>query len=298
MKILVGILHSGEKEYEKCLESINRQTRVDFDTYTISGKRNAEAHDLLYGHFMESSKDYGIMVKIDADMVIRVDNLFEMIRNEFLRTENMDRLFIPVLDHFVLENLGGINAYRNTVTWGKNTGLFFTDMVHHPHSIRDTVKWDVPIENSLVDHCPDPSPFQSFHFGFHRTMKAFQPGSRIWHTRIKKKHWNSIRRMYQLGLEDHLLMENLHSAESESNRRPHLPRLYALAGSECALSGSYQGEQISRTDPSVRAAFERIDHVIRKGAAIQDLTPHLQTALNRRPPMDYWYEFLRFRLTT
>ena len=101
---------------------------------------------------MRRSAQYDIMVKIDADMVIRVDNLFEMIREEFRGRERLDRLFVPVFDHLVLQNLGGVNAYRNTVTWEKNSGLFFTDMVHRLHSIRETVKWDVPTDEPLIDH--------------------------------------------------------------------------------------------------------------------------------------------------
>lgn len=298
MKILVGILYSGENEFEQCIASINRQKRVDFDIYRVSGKKNAEAHDELYGYFMEHSGNYDILVKVDADMVICVDNLFEMIHDEFCRNKLLDRLFVPVFDHFVLDNLGGVNAYRNTVTWEKNAGLFFTDMVHRKQSIRETVKWEVPSDKPLIDHCPDPGTFQSFHFGFHRTMKAFQPGSRLWQTRIQKIHWNSIRRMYRIGLEDMLRLDRCQGTKVPPRNGPHLPRLYALAGSECALSGRYRGEHIQRSDPSVHAAFKLVDEKIRNGATLNELTPLLKSALNRRTPLDYWFQFIKFRLTT
>lgn len=129
-------------------------------------------------------------------------------------------------------------------------------------------------------------------------MKAFQPGSRLWQTRIQKIHRNSIRRMYRLGWEDTHRQELKSGAEPFPSHRPHLPRQYALAGSECALSGRYRGEHIPRSDPSVHAAFEQVYGQIRSGATLDQLTPKLQSALNRRPPLDYWFQFMKFRLTT
>ncbi len=207
MKILVGMLVTIENEYNDCLESIKAQTFVDYDIYEIRNKPKYIAHNLLYQYFMNNKQRYDLMIHIAPDMVIVDNNLFRDIVNEFENKYELDRLFIPTFDHFAGENLGGVNVYRNTVQWDLNKDNYFTDRVHKDYSIRENRKWKISEERPLICHCPNPSNYQAFHLGLHRSIKAFQFGRR--NKIYLKSHWmmfNNIKRNYLLKKDRRLLL--------------------------------------------------------------------------------------------
>ena len=68
MKILIGILHCIENEYELCIQSLQEQSVKNWNHFVIRDLPNAEAHNALYSRFMEGSKEYDLFLKLDADM--------------------------------------------------------------------------------------------------------------------------------------------------------------------------------------------------------------------------------------
>jgi len=174
MKILVGLLSTIENEYKECINSIKKQQNANFDIYEIKNKPKNIAHDKLYSKFQTNSDYFDLLIKIDADMVIEDVNLFYKIVNEFIVNKELDHLVIPVYDHFMGKHIWGVNVHRNTVKWNTNVDNYSTDTVQKEETVRGLKEWIVPEESPIIHHCPNPSPFQAFHFGLHRSIKAFQ----------------------------------------------------------------------------------------------------------------------------
>ena len=119
-RILVGTLYSGENEFEECVASIKKQSYQNFEPLVIRNLPNKEAHDTLYKTFMDRSHEFDLMIKIDADMVIENERLFEKIVRKFQRNDKLKDLEIAVFDFFSNQLIWGMHAYRNTVKWGKS----------------------------------------------------------------------------------------------------------------------------------------------------------------------------------
>jgi hypothetical protein len=229
MKILVGTLYTIENEFEECRRSIQRQTYTNYDHIVIKDLPKREAHDTLYGTFMEKSDTYDLLVKVDADMVLCKNNLFEKIVEKFSGDSELDLLLIAVQDYFTDELLIGINVFRNSVRWEQNSNDLMTDRVHIRESIRKTEKDYVDLAPAAV-HCPDPSPFQAFHFGFHRGMKAYYAGS----------NWRILRSIFR-----------------HYRRNPDTRLAYALLGANAAFTNRFTIMNISYNDDTLLNYFNR-----------------------------------------
>ena len=139
MRILVGTLYSIENEFEECLEGIRQQTYRDFEHFVIQGLPKREAHDALYGTFMTRANEFGLFMKVDADMVITNRDLFARIVDTFRQSPNTDVFTIEVYDFFTNRLIDGMHTFRSTVRWQKRENAIFTDR----HSI--------PPERQLYD---------------------------------------------------------------------------------------------------------------------------------------------------
>ena len=171
MKILIGILHCIENEFEWCLQSLRHQTIKNWEHFVVRDLPNAEAHDNLYKTFMTRSHEFGLFIKLDADMVIQSNDFFERLIHYFESNPEVDELQIPVYDHFTQRDVFGQITYRNNVTWDcSERNKLFTD-----YGAQSKKK-----EKNIVDfrgdvhHCSDPSDFQSWHFGLHKATKFTQ----------------------------------------------------------------------------------------------------------------------------
>jgi hypothetical protein len=227
MKILVGTLYTIENEFDECRKSIEKQTYKNYDHMVIKNLPKKEAHDTLYGTFMDATDTYDLLVKVDADMVLYKDDVFEKIVDKFSRDPELDLLLIAINDYFTDELLIGMNVFRNTVRWNRNSDNLMTDRVHIGETIRKTEKDYDDIAPAAV-HCPDPSPFQAFHFGFHRGMKAYHAGS----------NWRILRSIF-----------------NHYKRNPDTRLAYALLGANAAFTGKFTLENISYNDNTLLNYF-------------------------------------------
>ena len=277
MNILVGVLVTIENEYNDCINSIRSQSYADYKIFEINNKPKNIAHDLLFSYFSENKDKYDILIKIDADMVIADNNLFKDIIREFKENKRLDRLFIPVFDHFVGRNLGGVNVYRNTVKWDKNKDNYFTDRGHKKDTIRDNKSWQIPENTPIIHHCPNPSNYQAFHFGLHRMMKALQPGKI--NAKINKIHWRTIRWI----LEKH-----------KNNKTDNLK--YALMGADCALSFKLKDHNLSYGDEKVQELYEMYDNSAKNLINYNSSINILVKSMKYSYPYDYWCMFLKYRM--
>lgn len=190
MRLLVGILYCGEKEFERCIDSIKNQSFQDFDYFVIENKPNKEAHDLLYQKFMEGASQYNYFLKIDADMVLTRNTFFEEVISEMEGDLSFDDLQIAVQDGFTDALIYGLHVYRNNVTWDISEGnsMIFVDRIEKIKRRKNDNSKLAP----AAYHADDPHNFHAYHYGIHKAMKILQPGQRALDLHSSSFHYSNI----------------------------------------------------------------------------------------------------------
>lgn len=122
MKLFIGTLYSGEKEFEECVASIQKQTFKEYEHFIFKNLPNKEAHYALFTSFIERCNEFDILIKVDADMVICSEHLFEKIVAKMSNNPHLDVFSIAVHDFFTGGLIQGLNTYRNTVRWNFEIG--------------------------------------------------------------------------------------------------------------------------------------------------------------------------------
>lgn len=234
MRTLVGIMYSGENEYESCIASIKSQTLADdIDFFVIENQPNKIAHDLLYETFNQQAQNYDYLLKMDADMVFIGDNAVAQMLLEFQQNPSLDHLMVDVYDCLSDIPIPGQNMYSNRVRWLGNEDRLIVDY-HGQYSGESKRIVDKPQSY----HMPDPSEEQAFTFGFHRALKVLQtnqPNRSLGRALI---HWTIINKVYDAYLRD-----------------PDRRRLFALAGAWHALTHSDIPDDIEYKSEVVQQYF-------------------------------------------
>jgi hypothetical protein len=228
MKLLVGTLYTIENEFEDCCASIQSQNYRDFEHIVLRDLSKQEAHEALYGHFMEKAEEYDLLVKVDADMVIPDRDLFGKIVDRFESDPELDLLLIAVHDFPADRLVTGLNVFRNSVRWALGSEALFTDRTYLANTVRKKVK-DTTGSAPAAIHCANPSPFQAYHYGFHRGMKAVFGGDR----------WGVL-----AALTNHY----------RHNRDVRLA--YAILGADAAFTHDFAVQHISYNDDTLLKHFE------------------------------------------
>ncbi len=270
-RLFIGTMYSGENEYEECKEMIFAQTYWNFEHFVYKDLNYKDAHDALYNEFMSKSDEFDIMIKVDADMVIREKTFFEWVINQFQSDNELDMLTMALHDFYLDDHIWGMHAYRNTVKWNTGNEIVYTDRMHVDATIRKH-KWHHEI---IADHCKDPSPFQAFHFGFHRALKAVQPG------RIKAKLDGNYRKMEQVYL--------------NYKKTGNIKLAFALAGAELMYNNNFKEENISYND-NLKYIFKNLF-----GKSTDELDAYITKCRSKTYrklpyPYNYYFLFLKFRI--
>jgi hypothetical protein len=161
-------------------------------------------------------------------MVLCRDNLFEGIAERFTNDRELDLLLIAVHDIFTDTMLIGMNIFRNTVRWNKNQNDLITDRIYIPETIRKKVKDYDDLAPAAI-HCPNPSPYQAFHFGFHRGMKAKKGGG----------NWGIVQALFK-----------------HYRRNPDTHLAYAMLGLNAAFTNRFSIDHISYNDDTLFDYFK------------------------------------------
>ena len=239
MKILVGIMYCGEQEYPECLESIKMQTYEDFDYFTIENLPNKDAHDLLYKKFMEHENTHDLFIKIDADMVLIRDDLFERIVNKFKSTPGLKNLEIAVHDYFSNKLIWGLHTYRNDMKWIKKDDQLLVDYVYRDNFREGERLADDKEFAPAAIHCKSPSLFQSFHYGIHKALKVIQPDRKVLQPQWCTYHWDII---------NHIKNNFIGSSDIRIGM--------SLLGTEIGLTGQIQVDCLDYTNPKLFNIFK------------------------------------------
>ncbi len=237
MHIYVGTLYTIENEYDECVESINSQSYKNFDHYVFKNLPNKEAHNSLFKSFLEKADDYDVLVKIDADMVVISNLLFEQIINKLSSNAWADILSIAVYDYFSNQLIHGLNAFRNTVKWKLDGENLFVDIPDvHPNKYLFDDKELAP----AAIHCKNPSPLQAFHYGIHRGLKVVQPSRNVKNESYSRTHWNLLERTW------------LNFQRTKDTRIG-----LAALGAELAYSGLFRIRDLDYSNPRIKHNLEK-----------------------------------------
>ena len=230
MRIFVGVLYSGENEYQECLSSIDSQTYPEFDVHKFEYQPKLEAHRSLYHSFLDKKDRYDLLIKIDADMVLTRPELFQQIVDKFEQNPDLDVLGIAIWDFFTGGYINGLNSYRNTVSWELDPRNVNADAV-----IVDKEKYifDQTELAPAAWHCKNPSKLQAFHFGVHRAIKIFAP-------KHSTSHWQLLEKTWQNFLKTDDLRIGL-----------------AILGAELVFSGHLNNEDVDYTNPRLADVLQR-----------------------------------------
>ncbi len=207
MRVLIGTLYSGENELDRCVDALKSQRFGDWEHFILENLPEKEAHDRLYGRFMESAGEFDLFLKLDADMILADDDKLGAAVALFEAAPPLDHAVFTVQDWMSNALIIGIHLYRNTVRWPSRTVELFTDL---PPVVPGRRRYFVGRPPSpLAVHSPDPGPAQAFRYGLHRGRKAFQVGldhaaplHAIAHWRLLKRLWHHFEttRDQRLGL--------------------------------------------------------------------------------------------------
>ena len=227
-KILVGTLFSGENEFDECLASIRKQSFTNYDHLIIENKPELEAHRQLFQTFLENKDRYDLLVKVDADMVLCSEDLFEEIARQFAGNSRLRLLSIRVYDFFTDSLINGLQTYRNTITWDLKRDTVFPDI---PNTDQNEAVVDTKRLEPAAWHCPNPSVVQAFHYGVHRGIKSLQ---KIHST----THWATLQAVWK------------HFVTSGDERLG-----MAVLGAELVYAGRFKRADQNYTNPAMEEAL-------------------------------------------
>ena len=293
MRILVGTLATIENEFDACTASIQRQTHRDFEQFVIRDLPNKQAHDTLYRTFMSRAEAFDLLIKVDADMVLTDDRFFEKVVERFqehtfketnpptqLGTKTtgqttktrptyppppvlpvhpapasapsiMNALIISVHDWFSDRLIEGLHVYRSDVRWEANDERVFVDRACLP---ANQIVYDRTTLAPAAYHCPDPSPFQAFHYGLHKGVKVLA----------------AIRGHRRATAEFHIT--NIEQTWRHFLRQGDRRLALACLGAELALAGWFEARHVDVQDNHVRDVLrdyedlnaDALRHVVKK----------------------------------
>lgn len=241
-RILIGTLYSGENEYEECLASLRAQNYPYWEQQVFSYLPNKKAHDTLYRTFSQQAGEFDYFLKLDADMVLKTPTALGTIVELLESDRDLDRLEMVVDDRFSNSLIMGVNVFSRRARWQPNAENLFVDS--SPHIPGKHLRlWQEPAP--LVAHCPNPSPFQAYHFGVHRALKAWQPQRSDFNYIQARSQWQLLGNVWQ-------------HFSSSGDRRLGL----AILGAEHVIQGHVEPRQYNYTDPTLAewfATFAELD---------------------------------------
>ena len=214
------------------------------------------------------------MVKVDADCVLCRDDFLERVVALFEQRPNVQLLEVKLFDWYTQRRMSGINAYRRSIAWRSHGEHVFNDHMEIPKAAIYKDRRDLA---PAAVHCPDPLPWQAFHFGVHRGVKAAVATARGMHDKAR------------------LRQRELEWTWKQFKRNPD-PRLgLACLGGEWGLQGRFDDRQLDYGNSDVRAAFKEVAPM--PAAKLRDRVERLRRADHGALPWFVRHELRRGGLT-
>jgi hypothetical protein len=236
--VLVLTLFCGENEFDAMCDSLACQTYTNWTHTVFRDMPNAAAHTALYRTIMAERTRFTYFLKLDADMVLsRPTALADVVAFAAARPQ-VDHFRFPVHDFFTQRRIPEIHVYSNRVHWPFTGDAVFVDPM--PEIPGQRLVHNGP-PAPFVDHAPDPDPWQSFTFGVHRALKAFQPDRRA------KRHYHTL-------MQFRVLTDALAAYRRFGDRR----HLLVIAGADLVARGKIRETTSYKDDPRVVAAYRAL----------------------------------------
>lgn len=235
-RIYIGTLYSGENEYDEMLKSLKNQNHTNWTHEVFKNLPNKEAHDKLYSRIMELKNEYDLFIKLDADMVFDTNEALDIIINYFKNSSKLDHLILRIKDWFTDKNIIGLHTFTNNARWKKSNEMVFVD----PNPIVPGLfKIETPKVN-IINHSPNPSDFQAFHFGIHRSIKAIQKNKLFnFNWTFAKGQRNTIKHVYS-------------TYQKTNDKR----LLLAIAGAKHLYEGKFEDSQYNYKNKDLKKFFD------------------------------------------
>ena len=170
--VLVLTMNSGEGEYERCCETLQRQRNCRWEQRVFKNLPNEEAHRRLYATVMSESDNFDLFLKLDADMVLADSEVLTDLVRVFQARPQLDHLVVAVSDWMTDSKIIGAHLFSRRVVWREHSETLYVDP--DPEYPGEKLTLHNPARD-LIHHACNPSPFQAFHFGAHRGLQAAQP---------------------------------------------------------------------------------------------------------------------------
>ncbi len=159
---------------------------------------------------------------------------------EFAADPELGLLQVAVYDFFTDQLIFGQHNYRNTIRWDTRTDQLFTDkQTTSQKRVNDSSKLA-----PAAFHCPDPSPFQAFHFGVHKAVKVMQVGAANKRVEPRNIHW------------DNFLRTRAHFKRNDDIRLG-----YAVLGAEIAFKQRFTYRQVDYGDRLLQQHFSAVKNL-------------------------------------
>jgi len=169
-KIFIGTLEHGESEFEECLESIQKQQRINFEHKIIRNLPEHKAHKFLFDSWEKVRQSYDAFVKIDADnILIDSKGIFNMY--QLMKEKMGSGIQVRCIDYFSKQLVPGPTMFSTQVEFKRAKRKLFPDHVDSNHS-RMLKNEEVLAIEPIGFHAKYPNPRQSFFYGFHRELKG------------------------------------------------------------------------------------------------------------------------------
>jgi len=196
-RLLVLTLFSGEREFDRCRSSLELQEYPSWEQRVFENLPNTEAHARLYETIMTERENFGLFLKLDADMVLADGEVLSDLVRVFEERPELDHLVVAVTDWMTDSHIIGAHLFSNRVRWRRHAETLYVDP--DPDFPGRKLIVDEPPRN-LILHAGDPSPLQAFHFGAHRALQASQVYRKL---RDARPHNARIQRQYLDRVWDH-----------------------------------------------------------------------------------------------
>jgi hypothetical protein len=193
-RCLVLTLFSGENEFGRSQEALRAQSYARWERRIFERLPAKRAHDALYGEIMARRDEFDLFVKLDADMVFTGPDVLGSMVRMFRDDPGLDHAVFELVDFMSDGPLMGLHVFSNRVRWRRSSERLFVDPDPIVPGRRRLVR-EAPAP--VARHAPDPSPYQAFHFGVHRGLKAFQPERDGVDPEQAYKQWGLLKRVWR-----------------------------------------------------------------------------------------------------
>jgi hypothetical protein len=237
-RVLALTLFSGEREFDRCRSSLEQQEYPSWEQRVIENLPNTEAHALLYETIVAECENFGLFLKLDADMVLADAGVLGDLVRVFEERPELDHLVVAVTDWMTDSHIIGAHLFSNRVRWMRHEETLYVD----PDPVFPGNKLVVEKPSrDLILHAGDPSPLQAFHFGAHRALQASQVYRRL---RDARPH--------NARVQWHYLDQVWRHYERSGDRRLGL----AMIAADMVFRRELPATSNEYSDPALLAAFE------------------------------------------